>query len=170
VKPLFLLVICLVMALIAGCQNEQSNVSTTGPAESTSEQELAGETAILFFDYLRSGRYDDAAGLYGGSYEVLQGWNPSVEPADFTTLWRNGCSINGLNCLNTRSVQVAEQTATGEFVFLVEFSTREGELFVLGPCCGANETEQPPVSVWPIRVAKGTDNQYRVMDMPSYSP
>jgi hypothetical protein len=170
VKPLFLLVTCMVMALSTGCRNDQSSISLTEPVESFGEQELAGEVAIKFFDYLQSGRYVDAAGLYGGSYEVLQGWNPSVDPADFTTLWRNGCSINGLNCLNTRSVQVAEQTATGEFVFLVEFSTREGELFVLGPCCGADETEQPPVSVWPIRVAKGADGRYRVMDMPPYSP
>jgi hypothetical protein len=170
-KPLvWWLVAFLGLFVVAGCRNDQSNISSTNPIDSSSEQELAGEVAKLFFGYLQSGRYANAAGLYGGSYEVLQGWNPSVNPADSSTLWRNGCSINGLNCLKVRSIQPAEQPNAGEFVFNVEFSTREGDLFALGPCCGADETEQPPVSTWPIRVAKGTDGRYRVMDLPPYAP
>jgi hypothetical protein len=172
-KPLFwLLATCLSLGwvLVAGCQNDRSTSPATEPVVSTSEQDLAGETAKRFFDFLQASHYADAAGLYGGSYEVLQGWNPSVNPADSSTLWRNGCSINGLKCLKIRSIQPAAQTDAGEFVFNVEFSTRDGELFVLGACCGADETEQPPVSIWPIRVAKGIDGRYRVMDLPPYVP
>ncbi|MEX2029351.1 MAG: hypothetical protein WD906_00040 [Anaerolineales bacterium] len=52
---------------------------------------------------------------------------------------------------------------------MVEFVTDDGELFVLGPCCGATEAEMPPVWRFPytVRVVGG---EYLVMEMPVYVP
>lgn len=134
------------------------------------DETAAAEALVTFFDLLQAGDYAEAAAHYGGSYEVLAGYNPNVDPEDVVTLWRNGCSINGLNCLKVRSHKTDGRTEVGEWLFNVEFSTREGDLFVLGPCCGATEAEQPSASTFPIRVALQEDGRYRVIDLPPYAP
>lgn len=156
----------LAILLLFGCQAGGGWDTEVDP-----EDKAAAEEALIsFFDTLAAGRYTEAQALYGGSYEVLAAWNPDVAPGDFATLWRDGCAINGLVCLEVRSAESDGLTVTEDYLFNVEFSTREGELFVLGPCCGVTETEQPPVSVFPIRIAKGEDGAFRVIDLPPYRP
>jgi hypothetical protein len=46
----------------------------------------------------------------------------------------------------------------------------DGSLFVLGPCCGANETEMPPVSQFEYKVTRDASGQFVVMDLPPYVP
>ena len=159
------------LALAAmGCQpSPQLFVEAVDDARAA-EAALAHEAVVTFFDKLAAGRYTEAADYYGGEYEVLTGWNPDVAPQDYATLWRNGCSINGLNCLATRSVTAGGITSAEEYLFSVEFSTREGEQFVLGPCCGVTETEQPPRTFFDIRVVQGEDGRFRVIDLPPYTP
>ncbi len=158
--------------LTAGCQpgrdlSEEVVALSGDPARETA---LAQEALVTFFDKLAGGRYAEAVDYYGGDYEVLAGWNPDVDPNDYATLWRNGCSINGLNCLATRSVTAGGITSDEAVLFSVTFSTREGDLFVLGPCCGVTEAEQPPQSFLDIRVVPGEDGRYRVIDLPPYTP
>jgi len=154
----------------AACSPAAADATPT-PNRSPSDDEASAVDALYaFFDALAGGNYAGATELFGGSYEVLRGYNPTVAAYDFATLWRNGCSINGLNCLQAGKVTLVDRPAPGVYVFDVEFQTREGELFVLGPCCGATETEQPPLSVFPIRVAGGEDGRYRVLDLPPYTP
>lgn len=160
-----LLLLAVFLALVA-CQ---PGTSSAPASESSNEAALAADALRSFFDLLEAGEYPEAAAHYGGSVEVLQGYNPEVDPSDTATLFRNACSVNGFSCLKVREVTLAEQEAA-EYVFDVTFSTREGELFVLGPCCGATESEQPPVSVFPIRVARGEDGRFRVLDLPPYRP
>lgn len=156
----------LLALLLFGCRAAERAIPATNP-----QDEAAAEEALTsFFATLAAGRYSAAQALYGGSYETLVGWNPDVAPDDLATLWRDGCSINGLACLEVRSAERDESSATGVYLFNVEFSTREGELFILGPCCGVTETEQPPVSLFPIRVARGQDGAFRVIDLPPYGP
>ena len=159
----------LVIAL-AACQLGAAITTPTPNLAPSEDEALAAHAIYDFFNTLQAGDYAEAAQQFGGSYDVLTGYNPEVDPDDFATLWRNGCSINGLNCLKARSLTLAGQPAPGEYLFDVEFSTREGELFVLGPCCGVDETQQPPVWVFPIRVVRGEDGGYRVIDLPPYTP
>ena len=158
--------------LLLGCQpgRLQSNEVVVGSGDPTQEATLAWEALVTFFDKLAAGRYAEAVDYYGGEYDILVGWNPDVAPNDYATLWRNGCSINGLNCLATRSVAAGGITSNEEYLFSVEFSTREGEQFVLGPCCGVTETEQPPRTFFDIRVVQGEDGRFRVIDLPPYTP
>lgn len=168
----WLIVVGLAAGFVAGCQpgRIQPEKVTIEPAPPPTDEEFAKAAVTVFFTQLQAGDYSLASALYGGSYDVLLDFNPRVAPTDYETLWRNGCSINGLNCLEPRTVTLVEQPSADTFVFDVEFSTREGELFIMGPCCGVTETEQPPVSSFPIRAARGEDGRFRVIDLPPYRP
>lgn len=171
-RPAWLLIIWAATGLLIGCQPGRldSAAGTVYPETPVGDVALAQEALITFFDKLAAGRYSEAATYYGGSYETLIAWNPGVTAGDYATLWRNGCSINGLNCLATGTVTMGGTTGRDEYLFTVEFLTREGEQFVLGPCCGVTETEQPPVSFFTIRVVRGEDGRLRVIDLPPYAP
>lgn len=162
----FLVAFVFLLSALAACLPSYSGI----PVTRTDEEKSAIEALTTFFDLLQLGEYTEAAAYYGGSYQVLTDKNPQVDPADVATLWRNGCSINGFNCLKVLNYSLPEQIGPGEFVFDVQFSTREGELLVIGACCGGAETLQPPVSEFTIRVTQGEDGRFRVMDLPPYAP
>ncbi len=124
---------------------------------------------LTFFDRLAAGEYAAAAELYGGSYDVLQGYNPTVDPADVAALWQNGCQVNGLQCLPVRVASFKEDTAVGETIFTVQFTAPDGSLFARGPCCGENQPT-PPETDFEFRVIQSEDGGYRVLDMPVYVP
>jgi len=44
-----------------------------------------------------------------------------------------------------------------EFRFIVEFKYDDGTLIMLGPCCGATETDMPPKSQFPYTVVRVGD-------------
>ena len=144
-------------------------VAGEGPA--LGGQELALQALTAYFEHLNAGRYEEAAELYGGSYDILVGYNPDLDPKDYAGLFRNGCTMSGLQCLKLREARLQEQVpATGEYRFVVQFSTAEGQLFVRGPCCGATEEEMPSESEFLFTVVKGGDGKYRVQDLPVYVP
>ena len=133
--------------------------------------ESARETLIQFFEHLNKGDYLSASALYGGSYEMLNGYNPDLDPEDHAALFKNACTVNGFQCLQVRSARLQEQAAqTGDYRFVVEFSTADGELFVLGPCCGATETEMPLRSEFVFTVVRVGEGAYQVVDLPVYAP
>ena len=107
--------------------------------------------------------------LYGGDYEQLQIFHPSADPADHAALWSWSCEKAGLQCLKVR-VATFKILQGDTHVFQVEFSNADGSLFVLGPCCGADETEMPPVSQFEYRVGRESDGSFRVIDLPPYTP
>lgn len=163
----------LLMALCVAAAACSPNLVTPPASEAptSGDEELALQALTAFFDHLNAGRYPEATELYGGSYEVLIGYNPDLDPQDLAGLFRNGCTVNGLQCLEVRDARLQEQVpATGEYRFLVEFSTADGELFVRGPCCGATEEEMPSESEFLFTVVRGGDGEYRVQDLPVYVP
>ena len=168
-RPISLALLAVAL-LLGACRPQAAGTTPTPNLAPSDDAAVAVDALVTFFDHLQEGSYAAAAGYYGGSYEVLQGYNPDVGPDDYATLWRNACSVNGISCLKTGKLTLVDRSREGEYVFGVEFRTREGELFVLGPCCGADETEQPPVSVFPIRVVRGDDGRYRVVDIPPFTP
>jgi hypothetical protein len=54
--------------------------------------------------------------------------------------------------------------------FKVHFRNPDGTLFVLGPCCGASETEMPPVSEFECDVARTSSGEFKVLCLPPYVP
>ena len=129
----------------------------------------AQSVLIQFFDLLNAKQYADADLLYGGDYEQLQIFNTEADPADHAALWSWSCENAGLQCLKVRTATF--KTLQGDtYIFQVEFNNPDGSLFVLGPCCGSDETEMPPVSQFDYHVSRNTDGKFRVMDLPPYVP
>jgi hypothetical protein len=130
----------------------------------------AREIMMRFFSALNAGDYQMASELYGGSYEALISWNPDVQPSDKTALWRRACQQNGLQCLPVSEVVDANQVSANVMEFTIHFRNPDGSLFVLGPCCGENETTMPPVNEFKCSVARTSDGDLKVMCLPPYVP
>ncbi|MCE5207698.1 MAG: hypothetical protein LLG42_05230 [Chloroflexi bacterium] len=138
--------------------------------ETSTGDQLAFTALTAFLDALHNGRYAEAAGLYAGSYEVLQGYNSGIDPDDYASLLQSACTINGFQCLRVKSANLEEKVSDKEYVFEIEFLNADDSLFVRGACCGGNETDSPPQSVFYCRVAKLENGEFRVVDLPPYAP
>jgi hypothetical protein len=129
----------------------------------------AQDVLVSFLTLLHTGKYAEAVPLYGGDYGALQVFNPEIDPDDTVALWTWVCDNQLLQCLEVRSA--AFKTQTGDsYIFQVEFSNPDGSLFVLGPCCGASETEMPPISQFEYTVSRNAERRYVVMNPPPYVP
>jgi len=147
------------------------NTSLTQPAVVNDRLEANAElTLINFFTYLNQKNYRHASEIYGGPYDQLVGYNPSLSEADIEGLLQAGCEYNGLMCLSVLKSRLVEANSTDEYIFEVEFANPDGSLFVLGPCCGASEDEMPPVSTFNVRVHCENDGVCKVLDLPPYVP
>lgn len=162
--------ILLLFLLLIGCIPQP--VNTPQPTTPTSLPSTAGEaydTLVNFLTLLHTKNYAEAAPLYGGDYEQLQVFNPEIDPADHVALWTWACENQLLQCLEVRSATFKELRGD-TYVFQVEFNNSDGSLFVLGPCCGADETEMPPVSQFEYTVSRNADYEFVVMNPPPYVP
>ena len=129
----------------------------------------AHDVLTQFFELLNTKQYAEADALYGGDYEQLQIFSADVDPSDHTTLWSNACELAGLQCLKVRTV-IFKLLQGDTYIFQVEFSNPDGSLFVLGPCCGANETEMSPISQFEFIVTRNAEDKFVAMNMPPYVP
>ena len=129
----------------------------------------AYDVLVKFLTLLYTGNYAEAAPLYGGEYESLQVFNPQIDPNDRVALWNRVCENKLLQCLEIRSATFTKLVGDS-YIFQVEFSNSDGSLFVLGPCCGANETEMPPVSQFEFTVSRNAEGRFVVMNTPPYVP
>ena len=162
----YLLINALVFSLIA-C-TAKSDISPT--AEPLSDDQLALNTLVDFLENLHAGKYDEAAQLYGGTYEIMINHNPDIAPEDHAALLRNACTINGAQCLQVKSAGLEEEISGTEFTFEIEFQNADGSLFVRGSCCGGDETDFPSESIFLFTVSKSAEGKFLVMDMVPYMP
>ena len=164
---IYILLIVTIGLILSSCSPRM----TEPPTNQQSEEVLAAQDSLVaFLDDLHEGRYEDAARLYGGTYDIMIDHNPNLDPNDRAGLLRNACTINGAECLELKSVVLEKEATANEFDFKVEFMDEDGSLFVLGPCCGGNETDTPQQSVFTIKVIKKDDGDFVVMEMPPYVP
>lgn len=135
------------------------------------ELESQAKSALTkFHGLLNQGDYDQAAELYGGSYDVLLGYNPLLSEDNKAALLQAACEFNGFMCYEILSAELMEGNDGDEIVFKVRFANPDGSEFVLGPCCGASEKEMPPVSTFMAHVLCEDDGTCKVMDLPPYVP
>ena len=157
----------LLIIFFMGCAPQPRAAPTPTSLPSTIAE--AQDVLIRFFDLLNAKQYAEADLLYDGEYDQLQIFNSSADPADHAALWSWSCENAGLLCLKVRTATF--KILQGDtHIFQVEFSNPDGSLFVLGPCCGADETGMPPVSQFEYRVARANDGTFRVLDLPPYTP
>ena len=129
----------------------------------------AQDVLVDFLTLLHTKNYAGATPLYGGEYESLQVFNPELDPNDRVALWTWVCENKLLQCLEVRSTTFTKLVGDS-YIFQIEFNNPDGSLFVLGPCCGANETEMPPVSQFEFTVSRSADGKFVVMNTPPYVP
>jgi hypothetical protein len=164
-KRKFLLVLLALAALMAGCG--QTPDSPAGDPE----LEAAQQTLVDYFNYAAGGEYEQAAALMAedpDSLDAMIANNPSVDPENRAALLEAACAFQ-LRCMAVLDVMSGERVSESEFTFVVQFASEDGSLFVLGPCCGADETEMPPVSEFEYTVLKEGDG-YKVLGLPVYVP
>ena len=156
------------LVILIGCAPQPVR---TAPAQTTlpSTADEAYNVLVSFLMLLHTKNYADAVPLYGGDYEQLQVFNPEIDADDHLALWTWACDNQLLQCLAVRSVTFQELVGDS-YIFQVEFSNPDGSLFVLGPCCGANETEMPPISQFEFTVLRNADGKFMVMNTPPYVP
>jgi hypothetical protein len=151
--------------LIAAC-------AAPPPAEADHpDLEHAQQTLLDFFSLLAAGDYAAAASLHAAedeSYEDARRNNPDVDANDRAALLEAACTFQ-LQCLEIREVLSAAQVGTDQYDFVVTFSNSDGSLFVLGPCCGEDETSMPPVSEFVYRV-EVRGGGFFVLGSPVYVP
>jgi len=162
---LFAMVLILSMSL-SGC----SGWLGLGDEPEPGDMDQAQKVLVDYFQALSQGEYGAAAELYGGSYEVLISYNPDLDPADREALWERACTMNGFQCLQIGEILAGEEITGGEYNFTVQFLTETGQVYFQGPCCGANETSQVPVSRFLIHVVKHGSGAFQVLDLPPYVP
>ena len=107
-------------------------------------------------DWIETTRYAEAVAYYGGDYQVLRGWNPTVPPNDHATLFQKGCTVNGLQCFAIRAVVDERRVSEGEYRFTVKLAADRsvGKL---------------PGEPFAYTVRKVGD-QYLVQELPPYIP
>ena len=167
----------LILFLISACRAFlASEPATAIPAPNTLEPTSLPSTMaeahnvlVDFLTLLHEKKYAEAVPLYGGEYDALQVFNPGIDPDDHLALWAWACDNQLLQCLEVRSATFKELRGDS-YTFQVEFNNPDGGLFVLGPCCGADETEMPPVSLFEYTVSRNADGQFMVMNTPPYVP
>lgn len=136
---------------------------------SMEQQDEAHRVLGEYLGALANGDYERGDALYGGSFEPL--WALTIfrlDPSDRLAIWRSICGGGFLQCLPVRDIALQEATSTA-FHYKVSFSNRDGSLFVVGPCCGGNATEHPPVSLFEYEVIQSGDNML-VVGLPPYVP
>lgn len=131
---------------------------------------IARNTMVQYFANLNNAEYEHAALSYGGSYEMLQDYNPDIDQSDHTALLQAGCERNGLQCMQLMSIEKTTQLNSLTYQYHVSFRAADGGQFVLGPCCGATETEMPPVRYFDITVSCTDEAVCHVMELPPYVP
>lgn len=159
------LLFCLLILVTSCTPNVAAPVPTSLPSTASEAQEVL----VNFFELLNSKQYADADLYYGGDYKQLKVFNPDTNPTDHAKLWADACQLAGLQCLNVRTATF-ENLQGDTYRFQVEFNNSAGELFVLGPCCGATETEMPPVSNFEYSVTRNASGKFLVMELPPYVP
>ena len=157
--------------LLACCSPKPMPPTLTQPAPTSlpSTASEAYDVLINFLNLLHTKNYADAVPLYGGEYDQLQVFNSEIDPNDKVALWAWACDNQLLQCLEVRSATFKELVGDS-YIFQVEFNNPDGSLFVLGPCCGANETEMPPISQFEFTVSRNAELRFVVLNTPPYVP
>lgn len=177
----YLVLLCILF--LCSCSGMQVNPFNQEGVAAAVEESLEAEEgqmmalemqaqAVLteFYNAVNQGLFDRAVVLYGGSYEELAYFNPTIEPDDQVALLRAACEFNGFMCLPILDSTLVETHNEQNFVFEVTFANLDGSLFVLGPCCGADEETMPPVSEFNVQVRCENETSCQVLDLLPWAP
>ncbi len=98
------------------------------------ERTPEAEARLVLFNYLTAlerGDYGRAVYYYGGSYGLLEGLNPDVDPDERARLFERYCKVNGGRCLIPDLVADVDVTDPSRMEFAVGFVSRGYEPLVV---------------------------------------
>lgn len=132
--------------------------------------EAAKQALMAYLEALKKAEYAAVVKLYGGGYDVLAEMNPDLSPEDHLALWTRACQQNGFVCnLTVKNWVHTAQLAPDRFRFTVELQNPDGTLFILGPCCGAEVEDFPPVTQFDF-IVQQVGEAFLVQSLPIYVP
>ena len=135
------------------------DVSVDVPPMSPEDQawDNANRSLAQFLGLLHEHTYAAAGGQYGGDFSQLREWNPTADPNDVATLWKDGCEINGLLCMHVASITPVSNDANRVLTFNVAFTKDDGKPYA-----------KDGKTAFPFVVRAGSDGMYYVETMPLY--
>lgn len=143
--------------VLLGLVGNEAHTVASGPQDPDLQ---ALRVLFAYFAALNDGRYSAASQLYGGSYELLRGYNPNVAANDFAALLKAACEANGFQCLKVRGVTRIDPISATEFRLVVMFNTSDGSLF---------QHPQNGLTEFPYTVRLDPrDGRMRVLELPVY--
>ena len=113
-------------------------------AAPVTDQDAAREAMLSFYAALAEWRFEDAAKLFGGSYDEYIAQDASISPDQPGMAWQNICTMEF--CLAVSDILDTRQVAPDEYEFLVGFVTENGSRFDYSICCG--NFQPTPVVTW----------------------
>lgn len=132
--------------------------------------EAARQALLAYFNALRAGDYQTVIQWYGGSYDWLASMNPDLSAEDKPGLWRRACQQNGFVCtLAVKNWVHTAHLSADQIRFTVELQNPDGSLFVLGPCCGEEVEDFPPLTQFDFIVQRLGEG-YQVLSLPVFVP
>ncbi|GAB4473016.1 MAG: hypothetical protein Kow0088_07990 [Anaerolineales bacterium] len=148
----------------------QEIADQAGQVQDPASLDAAKQALVAYFEALKSGDYRAVVELYGGSYDVLKDMNQDISPDDHFALWARACEQNGFVCdLQIKNWVNAAQLSPEEFRLTVELQNPDGTLFVLGPCCGAEVENFPPLTQFDF-VIRRDGEIFLVQSLPVFVP
>jgi len=128
----------------------------------------ADDVLVAYFAALHDGRFEDAAAIYGGPYDVPREMNPDLDPTLHAALFERYCTRNGGVCLPVETIVETRLAGDGAERFTVRFAKDDGTVFELGPCCGEPDTGARTAEF--VFTVRRIDGSLRVMELPQYVP
>jgi hypothetical protein len=126
--------------------------------------DAAREAMLSFFSALNEWRYDDAAALFGGSYDIYKTQDEAISADQPGMAWQIICTSEF--CLPVSDILESRQSASDTYEFLVGFASDNGFRFDYSICCGNfDPTPSTTWFVYSVKVEK-VDGQWKVMGGP----
>lgn len=139
------------------------------PSSPTTEDGgLAKQALITYFNLLETKQYSAAATYHGSGYEILQSWNPDINPDDRVALLKNGCEVNGWQCLEIKNILDERHVSQSEFRFLVQFEKSEWSTDTETVFTQESYNQEKKTDF--EYIVKKTDDHFIVMTPPIYVP
>jgi hypothetical protein len=169
-------IITLLILFLAGCTiTTGTPIPVATPDLPTSQTDLltplerARVALTAYLDALSHQNYERAAEYYGGDLELLSAYNPDLDPTDVPSLLKNGCELNGLMCLPPLDILKEETLSENRFAFTLHLVNRDGEVFEIGACCGADPEDVIPIREFVFEVEQ-RGAEFKVLTLPPYVP
>lgn len=159
-----------IFLILSGCISSNiSNDNTTGYESAKEDFEIAQDTLITFFENLSKNEFDKAVNLfssYDSDWENLKVYNEPDE-TDRVIIIKNYCNAT-TTCMKAEVLNI-RKVKDDEYSMVVRFFKKNGDIYVLGPCCGATEEEMPSQEKFDFTVKK-IEGEFRVTTPPIYVP